>query len=268
VVVFVNEVYLAQPERGKELAPGRYRVLVRKGKTVGRCYWAAVQAGQTTLVEVSWAMDQMLRTTPEWTGFVFPDAGTRERLLPRYVHAFARNRRTDTVYVVGIGVERGRRAVIGQEFFLDNAGPGRVATVAVEPVKPPHEDLLDLARYISRRRDRPPPDRFVEEKLTMPRSSSSAGLLRPLLWTGVAAGAMACGVGVYLIRLDGQASCDSGPCAEVYATRGRGLVALSAGIAVTATSAFFLWRGRERPPSRRLSVTFGDVNGITLGGDF
>jgi hypothetical protein len=274
VIVFVNEQYLAQPERGKRLPPGTYRVQIRRGGTLGRAYRARIQAGRTTTVEVSWRMDQTLHSSPNWTGFLFPDAASRERLLARYALAFARAYQVQTVITLGVVRDESRRRVFGKVFRINATGPGRTASVAVEPVEPTDDHLRALGAYLAGAASQPP---LPEPALTRDLSASAAtrGLAgrRLLFWGGLAGGVIAVGLGAYFILTDGHSTCGdpTRQCERVYTTKNTtiGLVTMTAGATAACTSGVLLWRTRaRRGPVRGVAVTLGAIHGIAVSGEF
>jgi hypothetical protein len=285
VIVFLNEQYAATPHRIDDLVPGDYRVLIRKGRTVGRMYITRVQSGKTASVEVGWTFDQAVHTSPDWTGFEFPDEASRNRLLARYATEFARAMHARTVVTVGIGQVASRRSIIGKAFNVDSAGPGRTASVVIEPVEPSESHLRALGAYLAGATDHAPPrepqpeeteddDEPVVQVGSQRKTVSRAGR-RILLWSALPMGAAAIAGGAYLIWLDGRGTCDRDlgkTCADLFDTGTQGIIAIGVGTALMAGSAYLLWRDHRRSTEEvaasGLSFTVGSVNGIAWGGEF
>jgi len=148
-VVFVNERYAGVGDvKVTDLYPGRYRVLVQQGDSLGRVHLVGVEPGATATLALSWEFDSSLRTgRTAW--LEFPDEAARAEAEARMAVRVARSVGATSVVVLGIRDNRGRRSVVGAVYSADSTRPLRSGAVAVEPAPPAAERLVALGRLLA-----------------------------------------------------------------------------------------------------------------------
>jgi hypothetical protein len=146
-VVYVNERFVGVGDQtAADLPPGRYRVLDQQADAFGRVHEVEVEAGRTATVNVSWPLDSALGAG---AALVFPDEGARADNEARHAVRVSRALGAQSVVVLGIRDNRGRRSVVGAVYSADSTRPLRSGAVAVEPVVPEAERLAALARLLA-----------------------------------------------------------------------------------------------------------------------
>jgi hypothetical protein len=158
-MIFVNEGYTGL---GK-VALGNVwlascRVLVRKGSSPGRVFRPSIVPGEPTRLHVSWAFEAALHTSPRWAGLLFGDEASREEYEVPYGTRIARLVGADTVIVLTIRAEKGRRALAGAVYGANGTALPRTADIALEPIEPSPKRLRAMAAYLAGDIDRIPGD--------------------------------------------------------------------------------------------------------------
>lgn len=147
-VIFLNERYDAVGRTRRELHPGRYRVYIQKGTTIGRLHEIDVVSGSVARMAVSWSFDSSLETRG-WVGFAFASPLQQETLQGQYTTTAARALDASALIVLSIKTYQGRRAIVGASLSLDTGNPQRMAVLALEPVEPGPEQARGLARFLA-----------------------------------------------------------------------------------------------------------------------
>jgi hypothetical protein len=158
-MIFVNEGYAGL---GKATLSNVFlescRVLVRKGANPGRVFRPSMVPGEPTRLHVSWAFEAALHTSPRWVGLRFTDEAARETHEVPYATRIARLVGADTVIVLAIRAEKGRRALVGAVYGADGTALPRTADIALEPIEPSAKRLRAMAAYLAGDIDRIPDD--------------------------------------------------------------------------------------------------------------
>src|SRR5262249_33160859 len=150
VVVFIDEHYEGVGGVDKrDLYPGHYRVFVRKGSAPGRVHEVDVAGGSTQTVAITWRLERVLRSGPEFVGFAFDSDAERREHEHEDAVAVARGVGAKRVVLVTVGHNDGRRALVASLFSLEGANPERAAIVPLEPSPPGDDVMRALARYLA-----------------------------------------------------------------------------------------------------------------------
>jgi hypothetical protein len=166
-MIFVNEGYAGLGKATlNNVLLASYRVLVRKGASPGRVFRPSIVPGEPTSLHVSWGFEAALHTSPRWAGVLFGDEDTRDHYEVPYATRVARLLGADTVIVLTIRTEKGRRALVGAVYGADGTALPRSADIALEPVAPSPRRLRAMAAYLAGDIDRIPDDPLPAERRT------------------------------------------------------------------------------------------------------
>lgn len=267
-VIFINERYAGVGDvKAAELYPGRYRVFVQQGDELGRVHEVDVEAGRAASVSVSWQLDAALRAGAT---LVFTDEGARADNEARHAVRIARSLGAQSVVVLGIRDNRGRRSVVGAVYAADSTRPLRSGAVAVEPVVPAAERLAALARLLA---GDEAAAGLVAPLAESPRRSSGGGELddeggdrpyRMWKWVALGGGLAALGAGVTLIAIHTSPE-DGSRDPSSRDTRLPGLVTAAAGAALTGVGIYlFIKDARDRRDERSAAIVPLDSGGAAL----
>jgi hypothetical protein len=158
-MIFANEGYSGLGRATlSNVFLGSCRVLVRKGSNPGRVFRPLIVPGEATRLHVSWAFEAALHTSPRWAGLRFGDEAAREAHEVPYAKRIARLVGADTVIVLTIRAEKGRRALVGAVYGTDGTALPRTADIALEPIEPSPKRLRAMAAYLAGDIDRIPDD--------------------------------------------------------------------------------------------------------------
>ena len=273
-VVYVNERFVGVGDQtAPDLPPGRYRVLVQQGDQLGRVHEVEVEAGRTATVNVSWPLDSALGAG---AALVFPDEGARADNEARHSVRVARALGAQSVVVLGIRDNRGRRSVVGAVYSADSTRPLRSGAVAVEPVVPEAERLAALARLLA---GDEAAAGLVAPLAESPRSTPEAddrdggGGGRPFRvwkWVALGGGVAAVAGGVTLIAIHHEPE-EGSRDASSRETRVPGIVAAAAGAALTGLGVYLFVRdARDRREESSAAIVPLDSGGaaFVLSGSF
>lgn len=275
-VVYVNERFIGVGDQtASDLSPGRYRVLVQQGEQLGRVHEVEVEAGRTATVNVSWPLDSTLGAG---AALVFPDEAARADNEARHAVRVARALGAQSVVVLGIRDNRGRRSVVGAVYSADSTRPIRSGAVAVEPVVPEAERLAALARLLAG--DEAAADLvapLAESPRSTPAEDDRAGggdggrPFRVWKWVALGGGVAAIAGGVTLIAIHDPPSDDDSRDASSRETRVPGIVTAAAGAALTGLGIYLFVRdGRDRRDESSAAIVPLDSGGaaFVLSGSF
>jgi len=273
-VVFINERYAGVGDvKVADLHAGRYRVFVQQGDRLGRVHEVDVEAGRAATVSVSWQLDAALRAG---AGLVFPDEVARADQEARHAVRIARSLSAQSVVVLGIRDNRGRRSVVGAVYAADSTRPLRSGAVAVEPVVPADERLAALARLLA---GDEAAAGLVAPLAESPRGEAGGGEVdgeggdRPYRiwkWVALGGGLAALGAGVTLIAIH-RSSEDGTRDPSARDTRVPGIVSAAAGAALTGLGIYlFVKDARDRRDERSAAIVPLDSGGaaFVLSGAF
>jgi len=264
--VFINERFAGTGEVVQtRLAPGRYRVYVRRGRTGGRLHIVDVAAGVDRVVSIDTALDAALRSAPHFIGLRFNGADERARLESGKATAIAREVGASGVIVVSIRQFEGRRSIVGSLLSLDSGKPQRSAAIAVEPTLPTESVVRSLARFLAG--EDPAPGLIVAAPrpdlvATGPRESRFGAWP----WIAAGVGVAAIAAGAVLFDLDGPIFDDQDRhTPDEYRTRNAG-IGLTVGGVVAIGAGVTMWL-LDRRDSSAVEPTLapGDGGGLTFG---
>lgn len=251
-IVFANEVYEAGSGEIeiKNLLPGTYRLLVRKGQHSGRVYEVAVGAGDTATVRVTWECDEALHTSPDWVGFLWRDRQTRDAWEGTCSMRFARTLKGDRATVVGVD-EHSRRRLRGIVYTVDGIDSAMDFGIRLEPVIPSKAQRAALGAWLDGRIPSPPSEEPIPEVevAAPPAAAPGQGTPRRLLvGAGLGGGLLVAGVGAGLLAADGTPTCDvpDATCPREYATGTSGIIVAGVGAAAILASTAYWYLGARR----------------------
>jgi hypothetical protein len=261
-VVFINERFVAAGGSAREtLLAGTYRVFVQVGKQISRVHLVTVTANNEAAVTIDVGFDQQVHSSPEWTGFLFPDVKTRDENESVFAAAFANSLESSkAAVVIGIDTVRSKPAVVVSVVLLDGR-ESRRASVPLDP-DPSIDRLKMLGRFAAgenavpgieieptkaaRKTTSADSGKKVDfDDLGRRRERSSAGggegMWGGWKWLTGIAGLGAMGVGGYLLSVDGD--CTDEACTYNRETSVSGWLTLSSGIVLTGISVYLFVRG-------------------------
>ena len=271
-VVYVNERFIGVGDvKVAGLPAGRYRVLVQQGEQFGRVHEVDVEAGRAATASVSWPLDAALRAGAV---LVFADEAARAEGEARHAVRVARSLGAQSVVVLGIRENRGRRSVVGAVYAADSTRPLRSGAVAVEPVAPADERLAALARLLAGDEaaadlvaplaGSPPPAAAEPDEEDGPRR------FRIWKWVATGGGLAALGTGVALIAVH-RSPDDGSRDPTSRETRVPGIITAAAGAALTGLGIYlFVVDARDRRDERSAAIVPLDSGGaaFVLSGSF
>lgn len=146
--VFINERLERKGTTVKELTAGEYRVIVQLNDRQSRTHVVKIKANEEATLTVDLAYDEVVHSSPAWTGFAFANTADREKSEATYAALLATSVRASGVVVVGFDQVRGRPAIVGSIVSLVNGREIRRASLALDPA-PAEERLRALARFLA-----------------------------------------------------------------------------------------------------------------------
>jgi hypothetical protein len=236
-----------------DLTPGEYRVFAQVGKQLSRVHRVQVNANEEATVTIDADFDVVVHSSPKWSGFLFPEAGTREKQESLYAAAFANALDARGVVVVGIDQVRGRPVIVGALVNLMTGREIRRASINLDP-DPPVERLRSLAKFIAGDNAAPGIDIQLAGDVGAAPVGNGEGvqigsLGKPQhggMWGGWkyitgAAAVGALGVGAYLLSVDGDCSDDA--CAYYRDTTVSGWATVGGGAVLAGVTVYLFIRG-------------------------
>lgn len=274
VAIYVNERFVGVGETLEhDLPPGKYRVYAHKRNEHGRLHVVDVAPGVTTRLDVDWSYDTSLRSSSEFSGFLFPDRDARRRHETENAVRLAREIGATGVVVVGIRDFRGRRSIIGTRLSLDAGRPLRTAAVALEPSLPGAETIRSLARFLAG--GEPGPGLLIPSATESPTASvaqrRTERSFRGWKWLALGAGAAAMASGVVLISIDGPILDENDNYTpDRYDTKNAGIALTIAGGALVATGvALWIFAPKHKRALHATAVPMGRQGwALAVGGRF
>jgi hypothetical protein len=251
------------------LTPGVYDVYTERLAAPGRVHSVEVRAGEVARLMLDWTFDAALHTgSAVWFTYDSPvdhgerrgpDAGRIATMLDeRYAIVIGLASRTEGNYVFGLVVSSSGRVVDNAKVDLDDSS--RV-----------EEALRNLAVFLSTRaasaQEVPMPRGAARLDATaapgpfqptLPVSRSELGgndtdsstAERALAWTSAVGATAALGAGLTYVMLDDGCLADErGPCSHVRRTKAKGLIGLSTGVALSATTGYLMARFGPQAPT-------------------
>jgi hypothetical protein len=263
VTLHLNEVLVGKGTFPKSpLAAGTYRILASREQVVGRIYTVTLRPGEGDRVTVQWELDSVLHTSPRYTGLLFPDEAARQRSQGRLASEVARAvDQKGVVVTVGFEVVNGRRSVVGRAFDSETGRSikARGGRIWIRAKPPSREQLRELARSLAGQPDAVGLEGLDSTEPALPpqvdtaqeRSNAPDGSVGVLPWVGVAGTVTLLGAGVTLTFVNDRCFDDqgSGGCAKIANAKLGGVAALSAGVALGATTGYFWARQGPPPPT-------------------
>jgi len=265
--VFVNEEFQTVGSTTKDgLVPGEYRVFAQVGKQLSRSQRVVVRANDETTITINTAFDDVVHSSPAWTGLHFTSAADRERYESAFAAVFATGIDASGVVVVGVDNVKGRPALVGTLVNLINGQEIRRASVALDP-DPPVDRLRSLARFLAGDDAAPGVDVLPPRATTVVSSAAAAdtgtGVTPEMVDTraqpsggiwggwkyltgGLAVGGLA--VGGYLLSIDED--CTDADCNFQRETTAPGWATLGAGVALTGVTLYLFLRSDGDEPTR------------------
>lgn len=275
--IFVNEriTKVGVFERA-DLVPGEYRVFAQLGTKLSRSHRVVVKPNDEATLAIDFEFDQVVQTSPGWTGFLFEDDASREKHESAYGAQFANAIDARAAIVIGIDQVRGRPALVGALVNLINGREIRRASLALDP-EPPTDRLRALARFLAG----DDPTAGIEVQLagdaaTGPLPPTPTGPAdtpapaRSTMWGGwkyITGGLAlaALGTGGYLLAIDGTCPDGSDTCGNVYNTSGPGWAAIGGGVALTGLTVYLVVRGRRGDAPSRSAYVVPTSGGALAG---
>ncbi len=269
--VFINERLERKGTTVKELAPGEYRVIVQLGDRQSRTHVVTIKAKDEITLTVDLALDAVVHSSPDWSGFEFPTAEERETSEAPYAAKLAKAVGGAGVVVVGFDEVRGRPAIVGSLVSLVNGREIRRASLALEPT-PSEDRLRSLAKFLA--------GEVATADIDV-QLAGEPGTIAPLTGTGRTDGAAATpsgrwggwmaitgimaigglGAGAVLLAYDGRCKDGSSDpnCPDVYNNTGPGWATLGAGAVMAGITIYlFVTRNPARPATSAYVVPTGD----------
>ncbi len=259
-VIYINEKIEAAGTVTKEnLLPGDYRVFAQlPGKQLSRVHRVSVKANEVASVTIDAAFDQVVQTSPTWTGLSFATAADREKSEIRHAAMFGNAVEASAVAVVGIDQVRGHSAIVGILVDRISGTEIRRASVALEP-DPGEPRMNALAQFLAGENLAPA---GIDVATTQPRVTSRGGgssglpVDRPshgwggwkFVTGGLAIGAL--GVGGFLLQRDGtcQTVQPAGVvCPDLYNTATPAYLTLGGGVVLASVTVYLFVRGGKKP---------------------
>ncbi len=289
-VVFVDEKFQGTGNITRDhLIPGEYRVFVQVGgKQLSRIHRVVVRPNETATVTIDTAFDQVVQTSPTWTGLSFANAAERERSEIRHAAMFGNAVDASAVAVVGLDQVHGHAAVIG--ILIDRISSTEIRRASV-PLDPPPgvQKLNALAEFLAGENLSPPGIDVIvsgrDHRTTGPIGTggndgddTGGPRDRPSHgwggWKYIAGGAavVALGAGAVLLELDGSCRTDQAPgvvCPDLYNTATPGYLALGGGAVLAGVTIYLFVHssgGGDHPSSTAFVVPArgGAVAGYTM----
>ena len=276
-VVFINERFQnAGGSARAELLPGEYRVFVQVGKQLSRVHRVNVVANEEATVTIDADFDALVHSSPKWSGFLFADAGAREKLESTYAAAFANAINARGVVLVGIDNVRGRPAIVGSLVSLMNGREVRRASINLDP-DPSVDKLRALARFIAGENAAPGIDiQLAGDINSVPAGGTGEGVQIGDLkrrdeggtwggWKfitgGLALGAL--GVGAYLLSVDGD--CTDDACTYQRETSISGWATIGGGAVLAGVTVYLFIRGSGESQAQRSAYVVPTSGGVYAG---
>jgi hypothetical protein len=279
-VVFINEQYQGTGNVTKtNVLPGEYRIFVGVGTVLSRVHRVNVVANADDLPLVIDAdFDALVHSSPEWTGFLFPDQASREKHESVYAAAFANAINARGIVIVGFDTVRGKQAIFGSLVSLMNGREVRRASINLDP-DPSVDKLRALAKFIAGDNAAPGIDIQLAGDLTsagtggdgqrveigdLPRSGpTSDPMWGGWKWLTGAVGLGGIGVGAYLLSIDGD--CNDDACTYYREASVSGWVTLGGGALMTGLSVYLFVRGSGESSSQRSAFVVPTRGGAYAG---
>ena len=268
--VFIDERFEKNGDVTRDdLIAGDYRVYVALGSHEGRVYHATVAANTTTSIDVDWAFNDALHTTPNWTGFSFSNQADQVRSSAPFAARVAKSIGATAVAVMSIESQNGHASVTGSLVSIENGHEIRRAHLPLD-IEPSSQQLHALGAFLAG--DSAADGVVVElSPAAPPRITSNEkpvfddehdGVLHPHYGTwkyGLAiTGLAAVGAGIEFLHLNNTCSSSPGPgqlCPRLYDTTTLGYVALGAGAAFIAGSVYmFVMEHRHHRQKRTAAI--------------
>jgi hypothetical protein len=259
------------------LAAGEYRVFAKlSSQQLSRSHRIVMRANEPTTASIFGAFDLAVRTTQAWTGLGFTEQADRENNEGTYARLFARALGAPGVVIVGIGVVRGKPAVIGALINMTNGNDIRRASVALDATP---SQLKGLAAYIDSGQEaegvvvlptetaRPsdPTRKQVHLDEGMqdrpPASGSAWAGWKYITGTAAVAGLA---TGAVLLAYDGKCTSDVDPCPTQYNYAAPGWIAVGGGAALAAVTVYLFVKAKPSAPARSAFVV--PTNGGAMAG--
>lgn len=276
VIIFVNERYASAGKLdATDLLPGQYRVYMQQGRKHGRLHVVNVKSHADAHLNVSWAMDSVLHSSNDWTGFLFEGASERSKLEWLLVSNVARAVEARAVVVVGVTTIGGQRSLVGTVYNADAGRPQRSGSISAEADPARMNDAVrNLSRFLAGQPAAPGVmvlDGMARADDGAAESRASSRSAWPWIAMGGAAAAVTSGVYLLTIHHDGTDCGDpSTPCRRRYNTLALGTAATAAGVGLGALGVYLLLRHPRRalvPDVAAISSTRGGAS-IVVGWDF
>jgi len=247
--VFVNERYAGVGSMTvRNLLPGRYRILVKSGERFSRVHRLDVEPGETPSISISLAEDQLLQTD-EAPHLSVPDEASRKIGEARSSLRLARAVGAQSVVVLGLRENGGRRSVVGAVYSVESGRPLRSGAVAIDPTPPSATKLRALARLLAGDEDAaklvtPLVDEpIVDHRADRPPTTRP---FRTWKWLTLGAGLTAAAAGVTLFVLDdSDRSMGEERQPEARETRTAGIITGSVGAALIGVGIYMFMRDRR-----------------------
>ena len=266
--VFLNERYVGlSPVRLTDLLPGRYRVMARLGELQSRVHTVTVSEEPVDL-RIDLGFDSAL----DAFGFRFANEAERLKREPAYALRLGRALGAAEVITVGLGGTAERPQLVAAVYNVASGNVLRQAAVALGPSPPPYALVVALGRFL---RGGQPMDGLIVSAAPTVRGGELAPLhvegrvsrrgrgLLALSIVGYVLAAGAAGGGAYLIAIDGEGTCATGRCPEVYKTLWPGVATVAASAALAAGATYLLVRSKHA--ARSGVIVAPAPRGATLG---
>jgi hypothetical protein len=250
------------------LAAGEYRVFAKlSSQQLSRSHRIVMRANEPNTASIFGAFDLAVRTTQPWTGLGFTDQADRENNEGTYARLFARALGAPGVVIVGIGMVRGKPAVIGALINMTNGNDIRRASVALDATP---SQLKGLAAYIdsgqeaegvtvlptetARRADPKQQVRVDGDVHDQPAAGGSGGAWGGWKYVTGTAAVAGLATGAVLLAYDGKCTTDVDPCPEQYNYAAPGWIAVGGGAALAAVTVYLFVKARPSSPARSAFV--------------
>ncbi|MBK9069886.1 MAG: hypothetical protein IPL79_02575 [Myxococcales bacterium] len=292
--IFINErLVAASGDAIVSLAPGVYRVYTQQGSLPGRLYTVELRASSERTLQIYSGYDQLIHTSPYWTGFLFPDESTRARLEPAAALRFARELGATKMIVLAFTAQKGQPILIGAALDATTQTIVRTASLPLVP-DPAVETLQALAQYLAAGGPTPgfsgdgsahfaidaDPQVFAGARPALAAASTTPAVNGPegarprskrwLPYVALGGAATSAVAATYFFINDGKGTCDASACVYhyEYTAAAFGSTALGAGLTALAIVGFAKgWHRRTRVQAITASYT-GNAVSVGLGGRF
>jgi hypothetical protein len=276
-VIFLDERFVGTGSVKLDgLLPGRYRVYIAKGDQPGRVHDVEVSAGGNASIDVSWAIDGVLRTRTGYVGFEAPrGAGTDEEIGSAVRVARAVGVRS--VVVLGIRDVEGRRSIVAYSIGAESQTKV-FGAVQIEPIAPPTAILAKLAALMAGDKVA---DASIITKEPAPIHKRRVIGTRPsafhkLKWGFGGAAVLGLSAGGALILIDNKPAPGGTRVESYHDTKNLGLGVLAGGAALAAVAIYMFTadhdveiEAEESPHAVTIApVIAPDSVGLAVGGQF